>query len=400
MPLNTAITKILLNSSPAFIQPWKDKERTKILLAGIIGSFCFGAQSFALDYELGGLDLKTSLTFQILRFSLLGFVGIPTTFWLMAKDISPKHLFLIQFIGSLLYFIDPHSGFISAIAYTLSLSPFCAVYNYNFAVKQTDQNRNNETALAQYTLVISSCLGIFSGGWLLSKGYYLLAIFIGCAGGACATYIMRTPLPQKNYAARTRIRLGWRKPSNRITFMTSMNGVLIDSCLPIWMNVIGLSPLTASANMAVRPFLGFFLTPLFGFIMKRGTFEAARYVTILLATGWFFMMNAYFWPTLIPVAMAVLMAATNLMAPMEMNRWFKRRSVSATIAREGLFAIGRIPAYLIGIPVIFTAPIAFPILGLSIGTLFAYGLIYRRKKWTDRLKFWQRPQFAVEKFEK
>lgn len=167
------------------------------------------------------------------------------------------------------------------------MQPVFAIYNFNFALKQTDINRNNESALSNLTLLISGCLGLFIGVWLLEKEFFYAAVMIGCVGGTLATYIMYAPLPYKNYTKRTRVRLGWRKPSNRLTLITSMSGILIDSCRPIWMNVIGISPLSTGINMALHPFLGMLIMPLFAFLMRRGTYQTSRYISGFLVSGWF-----------------------------------------------------------------------------------------------------------------
>lgn len=332
--------------------------------------------------------METGLIFQILRFTLLGTIGIPATFWILSRTHAPQYILLIQVLGSLLFLIDPHSGWINALAYVVSLSPFFGIYSYNFALKQTDTNRNDEAALSNYTLILSGSLGTLFGGWLLQKDLFLTAVVLGCLGGMWATYMMHMPLPPKDYIKRTRVRLGWKKPSNRLTFMSSANSVLVDGCLPMWMNVIGIGPLAAAINMAIRPFLGFFLTPLFSYLMNKGTYRTVRYITVLLGLGWIAMAGAYFHHILIPIGLTVLMAATNLMAPLEMNRWFKRRSVSATIAREGLLLTGRLPSYLVGIPLIFAAPYLFPILGFFVGSFFAYSLLYHKRSLRTRLSLW------------
>ncbi|HAX91300.1 MAG TPA: hypothetical protein DCY07_03710 [Rhodospirillaceae bacterium] len=389
MTIHHAWLSVRKGALSAFVDPFRDKSRSTILLAGALGSFAYGAQSFVLNFQLGGMSLETSLVFQIMRFSLLSLIGIPLSFWIMSKENALRNLVVIQFLGTLLFFVDFQSGIINAVAFAVTSSPFCAIYNYNFALKQTNTNRNNETALSQYSLILAGSLGLLVGGYLLEMGHYAIPVLIGCLGGGVATILMFTPIPRKNYATRTRIRLGWKKPSNRITFFASANAVLIDSCLPIWMNVIGLSPLTASINMAVRPFLGIFLTPLFSFLMKKGPYETAQYITGLLGIGWMLMMASYFWPALILVGLTVLMAAANLMSPLEMARWFKRRSVSATIAREALLASGRVPAYLLGIPIIFMAPLLFPVFGFAVGVFFAYGIVYKKERLIDRLAFWR-----------
>ena len=366
-------------ASGAYLSPWHNIVRAKIMIIGSLGNIGYGALSFALNYSMAGVDMTNSMIYQMLRMAVMGFAFVPMTFWFLTKYKSPFLLLLIQLLGLGLFYVDVNSGFYNAIAVSLAFSPFLALQQYRFAKNQSRENRGNEVALNSYVISISYSLGLFLGGLLLHHDMMHLATVGGSLCTIIGAFFLYHPLSAKDNAQKVWGLIGRNKPSSRITFFYGLFNPMVDGCMPVWMRVMGISAMGAGINMSLRPLIGFFLTPIVGWLIQKKGFRAAQLGGIGMIMGWSLMAGSHVYPWMLAIGFAILSTGTNLLNPMEVGRWMKRRSSAAVISREVLVASGRIPSYAMGIAVSFLAPLAFPLLGLMISGAFMLGTRPKRR---------------------
>lgn len=356
----------------AFIAPWKDRARAKVLLAGVLGSFFHTIQGFTLTFTMGGESISENLTFQIVRYSLIGLVGIPFTAWAFARGMKGWMLALIQLAGTALYFIDPSSGIINALASVVTMSSFWFFYTHQYSLSHSSANRGSEASLALYLLTVASSLGLLLGGLMLQEKLYELALLIGSIGGIGATMlILSSPAKEALWPQIWRL-IGKSKPSTRLTLLMGCFGACIDICLALWMRLIGLSPLSTGLNMSLRLILGMLLVPLVGALVNKGSMPSNRIGGLMMFCGcvllWFSKDNT----DLILPALVFVAISSNFLFPAEYARWLKRRSVPGVLAREFLLAFGRAVGFAFVIPIIFAAPAFYPVICLGISLLILW----------------------------
>ena len=187
------------------------------------------------------------------------------------------------------------------------------------------------------------------------------------------------PTSGKDNFEKMKLLVGRHKPSSRITFFLGLLNPMVDGCMPIWMRVMGISPLGAGINMALRPMIGLVLTPVVGWLIQKKGLRAGQLGSVGLVIGWVLVAGASEFPWLLSLSLAILVTATNLISPMEVGRWLNRRSSASVMSREMIIASGRMPSYMIGILTCFLFPIAYPLVGLGLSGLFILGSMPLRK---------------------
>ena len=380
------INKAKSMATGAFVTPWQDHARAKIMMIGFWGNMAYGIQSFALNYAMAGEGFTQSIIYQILRMVIMGVLIAPLTFWLISQYPSRFLLALMQAVGILFFLVDPASGFFNAVGFAMTGTSYWVLYNYNIAMGQSRENYGNETALSSFIIIVSYSAGLFLGGVLLEHDLLSTATIGGSIVAIIVTQLLFKHVPKAAHMHDAKRLIGWDKPSTRLSILASLQNIVIDGCMPIWMRVIGLSPLTAGLNMALRPIIGTMLTPVAGLLIQRGGLKAPQLGAIALVTGWILLATTHTFPWLLVIAMTALSMGTNLISPAEISRWYKRRSAAGVIARELLMVAGRVPAFVMAIPVIFFAPLAYPFLGLAVTGLFVWGTRPKRKGLGQRIK--------------
>jgi len=366
-------------ASGAYINPWRDGVRAKVLMIGFLGNLGYGALSFSLNYSMAGVDITNSMIYQMLRMALMGYICVPLTFWLLARFKSRVLLLILQLCGLGFYFIDPDSGVFNALGIAISFSPYLALHSYRFAKNQSQENRGNETALNSYLIVFGYSIGLFLGGLFLQHNMLREVVLAGSLCVIIGAFFLYFPITAKDNRHKVWGLIGHNKPSTRISFFYGLFNPMVDGCMPVWMRILGISPLGAGINMSLRPMIGLFLTPLVGWLIQKKGFRAGQLGGIGMIFGWSLMAGSSQYPWMLAAGLGILSIGTNLLSPMEVGRWQKRRSSAAIISREILVASGRIPAYGIGIATAFLLPIAFPLLGLTISGMFILGTRPHRK---------------------
>ncbi|MFA6279949.1 MAG: MFS transporter [Bdellovibrionales bacterium] len=363
----------------AYLTPWHDKTRAKIMIIGFLANLGYGNLSFTLNYAMATEGLVHSLAFQMARTALLAFLAIPFVFWFLERYRSRWLLMIIQLVGLSLFFVDKSSGLVNALAITVAFSPFMALHNYRFAKNQTRDNRGNEVALNSYIIIFSYSIGLLIGGFALQYGYYYPAVLLGSLSTILGAFFLYYPITSKDNFAKVRSLINYNKPSTRISFFNGLFTVMSDGTMPIWMEVMGISPLGAGINMSLRPMIGMLLTPIAGWLIQKGGIKAGQLGGGAMIAGWLFLAAAQPFPWLLAFGMALLTFGSNFVSPMEVGRWQKRRSAAATMAREVVIASGRFPAYGASILVSFLCPVLYPALGLAFSGLFVLGMRPKRK---------------------
>lgn len=366
-------------ASGAYVTPWRDRTRAKILATGFVANLGYGTLSFALNYAMAGEGMQQSLTYQMLRMLVMGFLAVPFTFWLISRFPSRFLLLALQLAGLGFFFIDSTSGFWNALGITAAFAPYIALHEYRFSKNQSVENRGNETALNNYLIIIAYSLGLLMGGFLLEHNQLQLATIGGSLCTIVGTFILFVPVTGRNNIHKVWGLLGRDKPSTRLSFFYGLFNPMVDGCLPVWMRILGISPMGASINLSLRPMIGLFLTPVVGWLIQKKGMRAGQIGGVGMIVGWTLMAGAQAYPWMLAVGLGILSIGSNLLAPMEVSRWFKRRSSAGVISREILVASGRFPAYGLGIATAFLLPIAYPLLGLGISALFMYGTRPQRK---------------------
>lgn len=375
--------KMLLRN--AFVLPWQNIVRAKILIIGFLANLGYGTLSFTLNYDLAGAGIEASLTYQVLRSLLMGYLIFPFTFWLHARFQSRFLLLFIQLLGLSLYFIDRSSGLMNAFAVSLAFGPFGALHNYRFAKNQSRDNRGSESALNIYLIIFGYSCGLFAGGVLLQHDYYYHAVIGGSLCTIIGAFFLYHQITAKDNLRKVYNLIGFKKPSSRISFFYGLYNATVDGCMPVWMRELGISALGAGFNMSIRPIIGLMLTPIVGWLIDKQGFRTAQIGGVCIVLGWVLMAGGIHYAWLLALSMGVLSIGSNLVLPMEVSRWYKRRSSAGTISRELLVVSGRAPSYLIGIMICFLMPAAFPLFGLTISGLFMFGTRPTRKGMGRRL---------------
>lgn len=376
-PLAKRIKKI---ATGAYIAPWRDRKRAKIMATGLIANLGYGTLSFSLNYAMAGEGIAESLTYQVGRMIVMGFFAVPFTFWLLSRTRSPLLLLLLQLATMGFFLIDNGTSAVgNALGITGAFAPYLAMHEYTFAKNQSLDNRGNETALNNYLIVIGYSLGLLIGGALLQHGLLIHATVGGSLGTIIGTYVLATPMKGRNNLRKVWGLIGRDKPSTRLSFFYGLFNPMVDGCMPVWMRVLGISPLGASVNLSLRPMIGLVLTPLAGWLIQKKGLRAGQLGGIGMVFGWSLMAGGQSYPWMLAVGLGILSIGSNLLAPMEVSRWFKRRSSAGVISREILIASGRAPAYLIGIVTAFLWPVSFPLLGLGMSGVFIFGTRQKRR---------------------
>lgn len=358
----------------AFWAPWKDKERAKILGAGILGSLGAGAQALVLNYGLAGRGLGVTAPFQIMRQGFLGLVGVPLALWCVAQGGGRSKIFALQAAGLGILVGGGDSAFALATGFFLSSAPMWALYSAAYAQRQSQANHGYETALSSFMLILSGAAGSWGGGVLMDRGAEGIALFGGTALLLLAGQLLfRRSTRRLDFGAIARS-LRWRSPSVRFSVFAGVLNTLSDASIPIWFRVIGLTAGAAGGFLAVRILLTFLLTPLVGRLIQKSPLRAGWAGGATLVGGWFMLYLAKADSLWMTPALVSLSIASNLINPAETSRWYKRRSAEGIVAREALLAIGRAPTFLFALPAIFYAPASFPLVGVTLSLLFLFVL--------------------------
>lgn len=358
----------------AFCAPWRDRGRALILLAGMVGSFGAGVQRLYLNYTLAGQGFGVTAPFQMMHQALLGFIGVPLALWLLAMPWGRWKIFGLQCIGFGLFCFGLPNAFLPALAYFFAASPFWALYSARYARRQTIDNRGNETALSTFLLILSAAISMWGGGLLMDAGYGMSLMLGGTAMIIVATQLLFRPEDNPFDIGVLRRSLRWRHAAVRFTVLGGILYTLIESCIPIWFRVIGLSAGTTGWLMGIRVIISFLLTPVVGHLIQKDTLRAGIAGGAMLVGGWALLYYGQQDPPYLTAALVALSIATNLINPAETNRWYKRRRVEAIAAREGLLAAGRVPSFLLVLPAIFYSPTIYPFVGLGMSLVFLFTL--------------------------
>lgn len=354
----------------AFVKPWQNITRAKILILGIMAHISYGVLSFALNFSMASNSAWDCFIYQGYRMVLMGCFLVPMTFWFLQRYQSRWLLLIIQLLAIPLFFVDRTSPILNGTAFSFAFTPFLALYSYRFAKNRTLDNQGNETALSSWLSMFSYSIGLFIGGAALQFDFYYAAIIGGSLFGIAGAFFLYFPVGATDNMSKVWKLIGWKKPATRITFFAGMFNVMVEGGLPIWMNAMGISPLGAGINMSVRPMIGMMLTPAVGWLIQKGGFTAGQLGGVAMVLGWILVGVGHWFIWVLSWGLAVLTIGMGLLNPMEMGRWFKRRSSAGIVAREMLYCTGRIPVYGAAILVSFMMPVLYPILGLAISGLF------------------------------
>ncbi|MDD2325204.1 MAG: hypothetical protein PHW63_04255 [Alphaproteobacteria bacterium] len=377
---NKALSVARTMTRAAYVEPFRNRDRTKTLLIGFAANLGYGCLSFMLNYNLAGYGLLASLSHQVMRPLFMGYLFVPLTFLFYTRVKSRVLLALLQIAAIGLFFIDTSNGTLNAFALAFVFSPFLAMHNYNYGKNTSRSNRGNEAALYAYSIIIAYSGGLFLGGLCLEQGWYNQAIVIGSLCTIAGSFFLYRPIAGRNNGAKVKSLLGWRKPSTRISFFSGLMNPLLETCMPAWMRMIGLPALAAGISMSLRPIIGLFLTPFAGWLVQKKGFKAGQLGGTALIVGWILVGVSSFLPWLLSFSLALLNTGKGLISPLEIGRWQRRRSSAAVISREIAVATGRIPSNLLGVAITFLAPALYPVLGLGFTGLFIWGSIPRRRK--------------------
>ena len=362
------------------IDPWRDIERTKVLLAGMLGGFGGSLFCLVLNYSIAGYGLATTITFQITRLFTIGMFFIGFCFWLMTKPGARFWLLLIQAIGVTFFLAWPDNVIMLALGYGLIASPFWAIYNYRFSVQQSLKNNGGETALSMFSLMLAGSVGTWMGGWLLQNNHYDIAIYAGIGLYALSSQILFVRNTSDFLLKKTWHAIASRGPSSRMSLFSGMLNTIQDTSLPAWFRIIGQSPLQAGTMLALKPILGFFFTPLIGRLIQTGTLRAIRCGGVCMILSWMLMAVCIHFGWSILPAIGLMACSANLIDSTEATRWFKLRSPAGIVARENLLALGRAPTFAIALPIAFLAPMFYPTVGIAAGLLLIFGVRLPKKK--------------------
>ena len=345
----------------------------------LVANLGYGTLSFTLNYAMAGDGVMNSMIYQMLRMALMGYIAVPLTFWFLANYHSRVSLLAIQILALGFFLIDQSSGFWNAVGVSMAFAPYLAMHQYRFAKNISRENRGNEAALNSFLIVFGYSIGLFIGGVLLQHGLYIYGVIGGSLCTIVGAFALYYPMKARNNFDKVWSLIGRDKPSTRLTFFYGLFNPMVDGCLPVWMRVLGFSPMGAGINMSLRPLIGLVLTPLVGWLIQKRGLRAGQIGGIGMVFGWTLMTGAQYYPWLLSLALGVLSIGSNLLAPMEVSRWFKRRSSAGVISREMLIASGRIPSYALGIFTSFMFPAVYPLLGLGISALLVYGTRPKRR---------------------
>jgi len=115
--------------------------------------------------------------------------------------------------------------------------------------------------------------------------------------------------------------------------------------MPVWLRLIGISPLVTGALLALRPLLSFLLTPLVGHIVHGSNRRAVRVGGLLILAGWLWLALTLDTVWMLLPAFGLLVVGGNLITTAEIGRWYKLRSPAGIIARESAITLGRCPVF-------------------------------------------------------
>ncbi len=370
----------------SFLEPWRDRTRAKIFLAGTVGVFAASMLSMALNYGIAGEGFKVTISFQIARLALLGFLGITFSYWCLSHKSHRLYVLASQSLGLMLLMTNPHSAFTNAIGFFFTSSPFWAIFSLRFAGQQSRTNHGHEIALSSFLSILSGSAGTFCGGYLLDIGLYQLAIFISAVLFLIATQLLIRPIPSPPSPRQTWKVLRQRDPSTRITLYNGILSTVQDVSLTIWLRAIGQSALSAGTLLALQPILGFIITPIIGRLVQAGGMKSIRVGGINILLGWLLLIPALRQSWLFLPSFALMAAGINLITSAEVNRWFKLRSATGIVAREVALAMGRCPTFTVTLPIIFLIPSLYPITGIATALLFIFGVRPLKIKKTSKAR--------------
>jgi hypothetical protein len=361
------------------VDPWRDFERAKILLAGGLGVFGVCLLCLVLSYTLAGQGLTDNLIYQILRILALGLLGIGASFWLVSKPKGRLWVLLCQIFGVGLFILGPTSPVCCAIGYALATSGFWATYNERFALQQSVNNNGREMALGMLWALVTNAGGTWLGGYLLQKNLYGFSLTLGLAMVVIATQLLYSPFPCGNILKEASSLIPKRKPSSWMSFYAGILSAVQDSCLPSWFRVMGLSPLSTGTILAMQSVLGFVFAPIVGNLVQKGTFRSSRVGGVVVFAGWVLMFAVISNPWLLAVTLGFLSVGRNFIDTTEATRWFKLKTPQAITARENLLAYGRFVGFSAALPMAFLAAPLYPALAIGVSFLFMFGIPVRSR---------------------
>lgn len=382
---------ILAQLKRSYLDPMRDPDRKRLLIAGFIGVLATAMQSMVLNFSVAQEGATTTLIYHVVRLLLLGTIGIPLSLWLHSFSWGKWGIAFTQITGTccLLYGID--KPVLCAVGFVLTCGPFWGLFSKTYAVKQSQDNRGHETALYVFMQTIASSLGICLGGVLLEIGVYGYSII---AAGICivlSTFIVSRLLPadpiadiilsffSRLFANNNPYKKAWnlidkRKPTTQLTFLSAMVAAMIDIGLPTWMSLLEMAPVSAGISLSLRPILGLALTPIVGNLAQKSSLRVGQLGAIFMLAGWAILTFTIVYPIMLLPAIAIWGVANNLIGPTEAGWWFKKRSAAGVVAREILLATGRLPALGVMLPLLFLSPATFPLVGLSGSIFFLYNI--------------------------
>src|ERR1700722_4323276 len=157
------------------IDPWCDKARAKILLAGVLGGFGLGLLDLTLSYTIAGQGLLATMIFLALRLGVAGLVSFPF-FYRCLTTQSARYIYIgAQILGVGLLLTWPLFSLGNAAGYILLSTPFWTVYHLRFAVQRSQHNHGRETALSGVLFTVTAAASALLAGWLLQTGRYDVA---------------------------------------------------------------------------------------------------------------------------------------------------------------------------------------------------------------------------------
>jgi len=372
MSSKSHLNPILLAFAIAIVRPWRHRQRFKILMLGATGGLSLSILSFSIQYHIAQLGIIRTVVYLALVVLLPGFLGIATSYFCMSIGCGRVAIAVMQSVGLFLILRWPSVASASALATMLLQAPFWAGYHMGFAIHRSHDNHGPETALSSLIFLWSGGAGTVIGGWLLQKEFYL-----GALVGGAILLMVSTQMLYMRVRTEPFFRVGWkyavrRKVSAHISRLNGAVSAASDYSMAAWMLAIGMSPLIGGIMLAVRPVLGFFLTPLVGRLIHKKGPQALFAGGIFLMIAWAEIGCA---SLLTKSALAVvpgfvlLAVGANLIGPAEAGRWYKMRSAPGIVAREASLTMGRLPALALLVPLVYLAPQIYPFVACGLASL-------------------------------
>lgn len=350
----------------AFIAPWRDVGRARVLLLGVTGGFSVSILGFSISFHMAQQGMMAATYYALVVLLVGGLVLFPCSFLLMRGRYGWVRIVLTQLVGAAILLIQPSHAVLVGAGAVLLQHPFWASYHFRFSIQRSFANHGAETALAALIFMWAGAAGAFAAGAFLQTGGYIWCIALGSGLLIFSTLLLLPHGAVENVYRTFRRILRRRKLSARLSGFSGAACAAMDYALPAWLLIMGVSPLVSGFMLGARPLLGLVLTPIIGRMVQRGSRQALVVGAVCIVLAWLEIGTSAVLglPSYVfLVGLALLATGNTLVGTAEVSRWYKMRSASGVFAREVALTTGRLPTLLISFPLVFIAPLAYPLVG-------------------------------------